>query len=134
MRVVIDTNVILASLPKTSRFRPLIQALVAGKFELVVSTAILLEYQEVLQRKTNEVVANNFLEFLVTLPTVVRVGTPFTWGIIEADPDDNKFVDAGLIAGADYIITNDAHFNMLKQRAFPSIGLLTPDEFLLNLA
>nr|WP_246224918.1 PIN domain-containing protein [Spirosoma terrae] len=53
MRVVIDTNVLLAALPKSSRFRPIVSALSEGTIELVVSTPILLEYQEILTRKTN---------------------------------------------------------------------------------
>ncbi|GAB3893799.1 putative toxin-antitoxin system toxin component, PIN family [Spirosoma agri] len=134
MRVIIDTNVLLAALPKVSRFRTIITALVLGKFELAVSTAILLEYQEILSRKTNEIVATNFLEFLTKLPGVIRVDTPFIWNIIEADPDDNKFVDAGLMAGADYIITYDSHFNVVKSQPFPAIGVLTPDDFLFLLS
>ena len=133
MRVVIDTNVLLAALPKVSRFRVIISALTTGKLELVVSTAILLEYQEILSRKTNSIVATNFLEFLTKLPGVIRVDTPFTWGIIKVDPDDNKFVDAGLMAGADYIITYDGHFDIVKSHPFPAIGVLNPDDFLVLL-
>ena len=134
MRIVVDTNVILAALPRASRLRPIINALAVGQIELVISTAILLEYQEILSRKTNAVVANNFLEFLVKLPGVIRVDTPFTWGIIEIDLDDNKFVDAGLMGGADYIITYDSHFNVVKERPFPTIGVINPDEFLILLS
>lgn len=130
MRVVVDTNVILAALPKVSRLRVIINALATGQIELVVSTAILLEYQEILSRKTNLVVANNFLEFLIKLPGIVRVDTPFTWGIIETDLDDNKFVDAGLMGGADYIITYDGHFDVVKERTFPTIEIITPDDFI----
>ncbi len=67
MRVVLDTNVLLAALPKISRFRVIINALASGQIELVVSTAILLEYQEVLSNKTNSVVATNFLAYLMTV-------------------------------------------------------------------
>lgn len=134
MRIVIDTNALLAALPKVSRFRTIISALVLRKFDLVVSTAILLEYQEILSRKTTVTVANNFLEFISKLPGVVRVDTPFTWGIIEVDPDDNKFVDAGVMAGADYIITYDHHFDVVKSHPFPTIGILSPDDFLVLLA
>jgi len=131
MRVVVDTNVILAALPKLSRYRTIINALAEGRLELVVSTSILLEYQEILTQKTNSVVANNFLEFLTKLPGVVRVSSPFTWGIIKVDPDDNKFVDAGLIAGADFIITYDGHFDVVKESPFPTIPVVTPDVFLI---
>lgn len=133
-RVVVDTNVMLAALPKVSRLRAIINALAIGQMELVVSTAILLEYQEILSRQTNAVVANNFLEFLVKLTGVIRVDTPFTWGIIETDLDDNKFVDAGLMGGSDYIITYDGHFDVVRERPFPTLGVITPDEFLIVLS
>jgi len=74
------------------------------------------------------------LEFLTKLPHIIRVDTPFTPGIIEVDQDDNKFVDAGLMAGADYIVTYDGHFDVVKERPFPTIGVVTPDEFLILLA
>ncbi|MBD2755993.1 PIN domain-containing protein [Spirosoma validum] len=64
MRVVMDTNVLLAALHKTSRFRIIISALTTGRIELLISTAILLDYQEILSRKTSAIVANNILEFL----------------------------------------------------------------------
>ena len=46
---------------------------------------------------------------------------------------DRKFVDAGLMGGADYIITYDGHFNIVKERPFPIIGVIDPDEFLVRL-
>jgi uncharacterized protein len=134
VRVVIDTNVLLAALPRVSIYRPIINSIASGSLELVVSTAILLEYQEILSKKANEIVANNFLEFLLKMPGVIRVGTPFTWGVIEVDPDDNKFVDAGFMGGADYIITYDKHFEVVSKRLFPHIDIIDPDDFLTLLA
>ncbi|WP_375446399.1 putative toxin-antitoxin system toxin component, PIN family [uncultured Fibrella sp.] len=129
MRIVVDTNVLLAALPKASRFRAIINALVSGRLNLVVSTPILLEYQEILTQKTNASIATNFLEFLVTMPGVVHVDPSFTWEIIKDDLDDNKFVDAGLIAGADYIVTYDGHFDVVKHHPFPKIAVVNPDVF-----
>lgn len=134
MRIVIDTNVLLAALPRVSIYRPIINAIASGGLELVISTAILLEYQEIISRKTNEIVANNFLEFLLKMPGVIRVGTPFTWGVIEVDPDDNKFVDASFMGGADYIVTYDRHFDVVSERRFPHVGIINPDDFLTLLA
>ena len=54
----------------------------------------------------------------------------FFWNLIIADPDDNKFVDCAVAANADYIITNDAHFNVLKSTSFPKINILTLQEFI----
>lgn len=134
MSVVLDTNVLLAALPRVSIYRPIINSIASSRIEVVVGTAILLEYQEILSRKTNEIVANNFLEFLLKMPGVIRVGTPFTWGVVEVDPDDNKFVDASFMGGADYIVTYDKHFDVVSKRLFPHVDNINPDDFLTLIA
>ena len=45
------------------------------------------------------------------------------------DPDDNKFVDCALNAGADYIVTDDRHFNILKTFDFPQIKVINIETF-----
>ena len=42
----------------------------------------------------------------------------FRFGLIEQDPDDNKFVDCAIIAGADYIVSEDAHFRIFLTLSF----------------
>ncbi len=51
-------------------------------------------------------------------------------GIITADPDDNKFVDCAVIAGATYIVSNDRHFDELKRYDFPKVDVRKLSEFL----
>ncbi|SFE37870.1 PIN domain-containing protein [Spirosoma endophyticum] len=46
MRVVLDINVLLISLPVTSKYRPIFDSLKGGKFELILSNDILSEYHE----------------------------------------------------------------------------------------
>lgn len=53
----------------------------------------------------------------------------YKWKLIEADSDDNKFVDCGLAANAKYIVTNDKHFNILKTLAFPKVNIIGIDKF-----
>ena len=36
----------------------------------------------------------------------------------------DKFVDCAFNAGADYIVTNDRHFNVLKNIDFPKINVI----------
>ena len=68
--------------------------------------------------------------FIVCLPVtspyyciwkVVKATNFYRWNLITIDPDDNKFADCALNAGADYIVTNDKHFNVLKTTTFPYI-------------
>ena len=53
----------------------------------------------------------------------------FEWNIVENDPDDNKFVDCAVAANADYIVTEDKHFNILKRISFPSITVINASQF-----
>lgn len=41
--------------------------------------------------------------------------------LIQADEDDNKFVDCAFAAGASCIVSNDAHFKVLNEVEFPRI-------------
>ena len=45
----------------------------------------------------------------------------FAWFLIEADPDDNKFVDCAIAGQADYIVTHDKHFRILDEIQFPRV-------------
>ncbi|WP_374756172.1 hypothetical protein [Larkinella rosea] len=49
--------------------------------------------------------------------------------MIEADHDDDKFVDCAVACQADYIITFDKHFDVLKKIEFPKVNPITPPEF-----
>lgn len=53
----------------------------------------------------------------------------FHWKLIYADPDDDKFVDCAVAGNADYIVTNDRHFQVLKDTPFPKVETLSIVEF-----
>ncbi|MEZ4825311.1 MAG: PIN domain-containing protein [Bacteroidia bacterium] len=46
------------------------------------------------------------------------------------DADDNKFVDCALNGQADYIVTDDKHFNLLKSIGFPPVRVIKTEDFL----
>lgn len=43
---------------------------------------------------------------------------------------DNKFIDCAIAANADYIVTNDKHFNVVKNIDFPKVNILSIQEFI----
>jgi predicted nucleic acid-binding protein len=49
--------------------------------------------------------------------------------LINADKTDNKFVDCAFACNADYIVTNDKHFNVLKSVEYPKINILSIEKF-----
>ena len=50
--------------------------------------------------------------------------------LIQKDPDDNKFVDCPVTAGARYIVTEDHHYDVIKWKDFPGLDIVGLDEFL----
>jgi putative PIN family toxin of toxin-antitoxin system len=130
MKVIIDTNVLLISLPKISKYRPIFDCLISARYELAISTPILEEYIEIIGRKTTGQIAQNLAELLEQLENVEKVEVFFRWNLISADPDDNKFVDCAISANVNYIVTNDNHFKELKEVDFPLVEVIGADDFL----
>jgi putative PIN family toxin of toxin-antitoxin system len=130
MRIVLDSNVLLVALPQRSMFRPIFDAICSGRIILIVSNEITAEYEEVLCRYTTGVIAANVLEFLLIKPNVEKIEPFYKWGLITADADDNKFVDVAIAAHAEYIVTNDRHFDVLSNVKFPYIRHVKAEDFL----
>ncbi|QJD77784.1 putative toxin-antitoxin system toxin component, PIN family [Spirosoma rhododendri] len=130
MRIVLDTNCLLAILPKVSAYRPVFDAYRSERFELAVSTSILAEYEEILSARTTPAIARNVLELINRQPNTILSTVYYQWGIITTDYDDNKFVDCALAVSANYIVTNDRHFNQIREHDFPVIACLRLDAFM----
>ncbi len=130
MKVVLDTNVLLISLPKTSMFRPIFDKLIEQKYQLVISNEVLQEYIEIIEQKTNPEIAKNVGELLLSLENVERVEVFFRWQLIQQDYDDNKFVDCAIAGGVRFVVSNDKHFNILRSIKFPVVELMSASEFL----
>ncbi|GAB3503300.1 putative toxin-antitoxin system toxin component, PIN family [Spirosoma knui] len=129
MKIVVDTNVLLNAILPTSGNFWLFEGIISGTFTLCVSNEILTEYSEVFSRFYDSTVAESFLTALTYSPFVEKTDTYFHWIAIEADPDDNKFVDCAVAANAQCIITNDRHFDVLQKLEFPKVSVLSPYAF-----
>ena len=128
--VVIDTNCLLQIISKKSPYRPIWDAFLTGRYDLCVSNEILDEYQEILGQQITPTIAENLVLLILNKSNVRLIEPHFRMELIKADPDDNKFVDCAFAAGADYLVTEDNHFNILKKTAFPKLNLVTLDEFM----
>ncbi len=80
---------------------------VEGKVVWCVSTEILSEYMEILEQKTNEWFAEVIVNAIVNNENTIRVSPSFFFNLIQADPDDNKFIDCAVCGNAEYIVSND---------------------------
>ena len=114
-------------------FHAILRALLDGRLALAVSTEILLEYEEVIVKLSGAErwrdVAT-LLELLAQLHgNFCQIEPQYRFSVVADDPDDNKFCDCAIAAGADFVVTEDRHFAALKSAGYKPQPL-TPDEFI----
>ena len=97
---------------------------------MCVNTEILNEYEEILSKKTTKEIGHGVVEAIARLSTTLYQEAYFHFGLITADPDDNKFVDCAVAADAEYIVTNDKHFSILKNIPWPKLSIVKIKEFI----
>lgn len=112
MRVVIDTNVLLAAgRSKHGASNRLVSLIPDNRFTPVVSTALYLEYLSVLLRPENlhamDRAEDEVLGFLRELlsHSYRRQRLPFRWRPTLPDPDDDFVLELAIAAGCKYIVT-----------------------------
>lgn len=127
--IVLDTNCLLQSLSKRSTYYKVWEDFVLGKYILCVSNEILEEYEEIISTHMSPLAAHIAVDTILRAENVIRVDAHFRFDLIQADQDDNKFVDCAIVANADYIVTEDSHFNVLKTIPFPKVEIKRLKEF-----
>jgi putative PIN family toxin of toxin-antitoxin system len=130
MNVVLDTNCLLMSLSRRSPYHPVWRDFISGKFTLCITNEIIAEYEEILTEKVGSQIASNVISAILDMPNTRLVQVYFHLHLVTADPDDDKFVDCAFKANARYIVTQDHHYNVLKQTPFPYIDVVGIDEFI----
>lgn len=131
MRIVLDTNCLIQSIPQRSPFRRVWESILSGENILCVSNEIIEEYMEILQKLTDEETATLVIKTIVENPFVEFVNPYYQFHLITADPDDNKFVDCAIAATARYVVSNDRHFNVLRlKETFPTVEVINLKNFL----
>lgn len=114
MRIVIDTNILFPALSPKHRHHIILER----------------TFEEILTRVFQKNVLEQFWLFVASSESVVFVNPTFSFQIPVADEDDHKFVDCAVCGNADYLITNDKHFNLLKEIDFPKLTVVSADAFL----
>lgn len=130
MKLVIDTNVMVESITSRSPYHKIFRSLAEGRNQLVVSNEILLEYFEIFGRIYSERTMREIELFFEYSHNIVKIDPHYRFRLIEADLDDNKFVDCTICGNCDLLITSDHHFDGLKSIKFPRITILSPEEFI----
>lgn len=127
--IVLDTNVLVMSISARNVYHKVWQAFLQGDYTLCVSNEILEEYVEVLTRNINVRVAEAVVYAILTRWNVRKLDPHYRFHLIKADEDDNKFVDCAIAGNARYIVTEDHHFDVLKEISFPKVAVISIDDF-----
>lgn len=129
-KIVLDTNCLISSLSRRGQYYPVWKGLQTGKYVLCVSTEILEEYAEIITQKMSVEVATNVIHLLLESQYVELINPYFRLQLIKDDRDDDKFVDCAFAANATYIVSDDKHYDVLKDIDFPKLLVLKLKEFL----
>jgi len=127
--IVLDTNCLLSCLASKSEFHAVWTAFLNEDFRLCVSNEIMSEYEEILTNKVSPAFADIIVNVILNSENVIFIHPAFRFNLITIDPDDNKFVDCAIVANADYIVSQDTHFDILKTIDFPKVNVIRIEEF-----
>ena len=133
MRVVLDTNILIASAyaPRSASLR-IVTACIEGRLTLVVSSAVRREYDRLLPRAVrlpresarDREHAERMERLLSAAECVEPVETP---RLVPDDPDDDKFLAAAEAGVASALITNDHH--LLELESHSGCRIVRPSAF-----
>lgn len=127
-RVVLDTN-IFVSMAMGGQVGKINDKWRAGEFILVVSEDIVSEYLDVLQRPKLHLKSRTIATIVNRIYRKAGFVTPEDHvSAVQADPTDNKFIEAAIAGKVDYIVSGDKHLRDLKE--FHSIPIITAREFI----
>ena len=132
-RLVLDTNSLIQCISRRSKYHELWLSLLDGRNQLCVTTDILQEYAEILERKTNATFAELALDVITNNPYTNFITPYFHFNLIAADPDDDKFVDCAVAGNAKFIVTEDSHYDVLRNIDFPKVDIIKLDDIIQKL-
>ena len=131
MKIVLDTNCLLLIISKKGSFYSVFDRIKKGDIQLVVTSEIINEYEEILGKIFSVDVAEYIIKSLLNHPRTILINSIYyRWNLFSIDQDDNKFIDAYVTGSADFLVTNDKHFDVLKQIEFPPVNVLNLSEFI----
>lgn len=126
MRVVLDTNVLVAAFATRGLCEDVLRTVLA-EHELVVSDHILAELERVLREKLRmpSARARSVTDFIRQTALVVKPDAPSNWP--ERDRDDQWIVSTAIFANAQVLVSGDRDLHNAPSDI--PIDILTPREF-----
>lgn len=132
LKVVIDTNTIIsAPLSEDGNPAKIFELLLLEEINNFRSEEVTNEIVEVFNReKIKKLVSEDKIRFVIdNYKKFSRLVRPtIKLSIVKDDDDDNRILECGETANADYIISGDEH--LLKLKNYKNMEIVSPKEFL----
>lgn len=130
MRAVLDTNVLISSVIATGVPHEIVVKGFSSEYQIVVSVATLTEFRDTLLKypekfHMDEEDVQQEVETIRYFAEFVDPDEEIT--AVEADPDDDKFLEAAVAGNVDYIVSGDRH--LLDLGSFRGIDIVDPRTF-----
>jgi putative PIN family toxin of toxin-antitoxin system len=129
MKIVLDANIFISSFFWGGKPRAILERVIAGRDELFISKEILAEIYAVIRRpkfQAAEAEINYFINSIEEIANKIVPKRRIKNG--SRDKTDNKYLECGITANVDYLISGDIHLLELKEYA--KIKIITAKEYL----
>ena len=128
-RIVLDTNVLISAFLFGGKPQRVLDLVISGLVDCTLSTVILDELKDVLQRPKFGFSAEVCFHIIEELHGACDIISPsVSVDLIRSDPDDNRILECAKESQADFIVSGDPH--LLDLGKFERIRILTPADYL----
>ena len=134
--IVIDTSVIISALiGKRGPSREILRKSLFGEYNLLISNALFLEYEDVSKRKQVRdicpLTGKEITELLNAVYSLCHwVPIYYLWRPNIADEGDNFLIELALAGNATHIVTNNISDLKNAELKFPNLKIVTPVKLL----
>ena len=129
MRLVLDANIFISSFFWGGNPRNVLERVIEGIDELFITKEILDEIEEVMERPKFHADKEEIDYFISSIEEIGnRIIPKMQIKNGSRDKTDNKYIECGMAANADYIISGDIH--LLALREYEKIKIITARNYL----
>jgi putative PIN family toxin of toxin-antitoxin system len=127
--VVLDSNIYISGIIFGGNPRKIIDLVIEGKIKLCISSDILIEIKEVLERDKFGFSSDITQQIILEIESLSEFITPTKkHSAVKRDAGDNIIIDCAVEADADYIITGDD--DLLSLKKYKRIKIINAGDFI----
>lgn len=130
MRAVLDTNVLISSVISTGVTHDVVVRGFRGEYQIVVSVATLTEFRDTLSKYPEkfQLMDDEIQREVETVRYFAEFVDPDEEiNAVDADPDNDKFLEAAVAGDVDYLVSGDRH--LLDVGDYRGIDIVDPRAF-----